>query len=205
MDPAARSRRRYRIADTPAGLPFGQPARPRAATPALIALVIVAAVIGAFVGGWTGGGGSSHAGAGGASSRAGGSSHAGAGGVASRAGAGSTAATASANELGHELSGALRPLARARATGLARQRSAGDAAAQARAIAAIAGAYRTAAARVAAIPRSPAGLHALLGDLASSYQALAAAARAANSSGYRQLAAQIYSEEQQLRLQAASL
>jgi hypothetical protein len=185
-----RSRWPYRIADTPSGLPFGQPARPRAAILGLIAVVVVAAVIGAFVGAGTGTGGSSHAGT---------------GADPSRAGAASTAATSSATELGDELRGVLRPLAGVRTAGLARERSAGNAAEQATAIATIAGAYRTAAARVAVVPGSPVKLRELLADLASSYGALAAAARAANPTAYRQLAARIDLKEQQLRTQAASL
>jgi hypothetical protein len=53
---------------------------------------------------------------------------------------------------------------RSRTAGLAQQRTAGTAAGQAVAIATIAGAYRTAAARVAAIPGSPAALHTLLAE-----------------------------------------
>jgi hypothetical protein len=58
---------------------------------------------------------------------------------------------------------------------------------------------------VAAVPGSPASLHTTLIELASSYQALAAAARAKNRTKYQQVATQIGNQEQQLRTEAASL
>jgi hypothetical protein len=99
----------------------------------------------------------------------------------------------------------LRELAGARAAGLARQDSAGDAAQQATAIGTIAAAYRRAAGQVAAISGSPARLQVLLADLASSYQSLVAAAQARSVSAYQRLSDRIDSDEQELRSAAASL
>jgi hypothetical protein len=99
----------------------------------------------------------------------------------------------------------LRELAGVRAAGLARLDSAGDAVQQATAIATIAAAYGRAAGQVAAISGSPLRLQMLLADLASSYQSLAAAARARSVSAYQRLRDRIDSDEQQLRSAATSL
>jgi serine/threonine protein kinase len=104
-----------------------------------------------------------------------------------------------------ELRPVLQTLAAARTTGLDSLKAASTAAQQAAAATSIAGAYRTAAGRVAGVRGSPATLHTTLTDLASSYQALAAAASAKNQAEYQQTATQIGSEEQQLRSEASSL
>ena len=168
--------RRYRIADTPSGLPFGRQALPRPAIVAVVAMVVAGALIGAFVGTETRGGSSTSG--------------------------GSTSSTA---ELQREIGGVLRPLASARAAGWARQAGASGATQQAAAIATIAGAYGTAARQVATIPGSPTALRTVLGELAASYGSLAAAARAGDAAAYKRVASRVDAEEQRLSALAASL
>jgi len=169
--------RRHRIADEPEAEPDAPPSR-RGAIAALLAAAVVAAGVGVLIG--TSGGGSS-----------------------------STSSTTAAKPSAAVVDGQLRPvlgtLATARTTGLADVKTAHNAAQQAAAATSIAGAYRTAAGRVAAVPGSPGALHTTLTQLAGSYQALAGAARAKNASEYARLASQIGTEEQQLRAEADSL
>jgi serine/threonine protein kinase len=170
--------RRHRVADEPETEPEAPPSRRRAAIAALLAAAVVAAGLGVLIG--TSGGGSS-----------------------------GTSSTTASNPSAAVVDGQLRPvlgtLATARTTGLADLKAAQTAAGQAAAATSIAGAYRTAADRVGTVRGSPAALRTTLTQLASSYQALAGAARAKNASEYRSLASQIGSEEQQLRAEADSL
>jgi hypothetical protein len=171
--------RRHRIADTPGPLPFGTPSRRRGAVAAVLAAAIVAAGLGVLIGTSTGGG--------------------------SPRTSSTTAMQPSAAVVDGKLRPVLQSLAGARATGLANMKAAHTAAQQAAAATSIAGAYQTAASRVELIRGSPPSLHTTLAELASSYQRLAAAARAKDASRYQRLAAQIGSQEQQLRAEANSL
>jgi serine/threonine protein kinase len=172
--------RRHSLPDEPNAPAAESPSRPRAAIAAMLAAAVVAAAIGVLIG--TSGGGSS------------------------RSSSSSTAASQpSAATLDGELQPVLQTLAGARTTGLANVKAASTAAQQAAAATTIAAAFSTAAERVAAVRGSPASLHTTLTELASSYQALAAAARAKNRTRYQQLATQIGAQEQRLRTEAASL
>ena len=171
--------RRHSLPDEPDAPPAQARSWSRATIAAMLAAAVVAAAIGVLIG-TSGGGGSS------------------------------TSSTTAANKpsaatVDGELGPVLQTLAGARATGLANVKAANTAAQQAAAATTIAGAFSTAAERVAAVPGSPASLHTTLTDLASSYQALAAAARAKNRTKYQQVATQIGAQEQQLRTEAASL
>ena len=171
--------RRHRIADPrPAPSPE-QPSRRTAVIASLLAVTVLAAGIGVLVG--TSAGGSSSA---------------------------TTASTPTqpkAATVDGQLQRVLQSLATARSAGLTQQRTAHTAAQQAAAASAIAGAYQTATGRVAAVRDSPASLRTTLADLASSYDALAAAARVNSAATYRRVAARIKSEEQQLRSEALAL
>jgi tRNA A-37 threonylcarbamoyl transferase component Bud32 len=173
--------RRHRLPDEPDAAPDQPPPRRRAAiAAAMLAAAVVAAAIGVVIG--TSGGGSS------------------------ATTTGSTVATQpSVATVDGELRPVLQTLAGARTTGLTNVKAASTAAQQAVAATTIAGAYRTAAARVAAVRGSPASLHTTLTELASSYQSLATAARAKNQAEYQQMVTQIGAQEQQLRIEAASL
>ena len=171
--------RRHSLPDEPDAPPAQARSWPRATIAAMLAAAVVAAAIGVLIG-TSGGGGSSTS--------------------------SSTAASKPpAATVDGDLGPVLQSLAGARATGLANVKAANTAAQQAAAATTIAGAFSTAAERVAAVPGSPASLHTTLTDLASSYQALAAAARAKNRAKYQQVATQIGAQEQQLRTEAASL
>ena len=171
--------RRHSLPDEPDAPPAQARSWPRATIAAMLAAAVVAAAIGVLIG-TSGGGGSSTS--------------------------SSTAASKPpAATVDGDLGPVLQTLAGARATGLANVKAANTAAQQAAAATTIAGAFSTAAERVAAVPGSPASLHTTLTDLASSYQALAAAARAKNRAKYQQVATQIGAQEQQLRTEAASL
>jgi serine/threonine protein kinase len=171
--------RRHSLPDEPDAPPAPARSWSRAAIAAMFAAAVVAAAIGVLIG-TSGGGGSSTS--------------------------SSTAASKPpAATVDGELGPVLQTLAGARATGLANVKAADTAAQQAAAATTVAGAFSTAAERVAAVPGSPASLHTTLIELASSYQALAAAARAKNRTKYQQVATQIGNQEQQLRTEAASL
>ena len=172
--------RRHRIPDEPAASPEEPPSRRRTAIAALVAAAVVAAVIGVLIG--TSSGGSS-------TTR-------------------SSTTTASAPSLATvdaELRPVLQSLAGTRTTDLANVKAAHTAAQQASAATSIAGAYQTAASRVATVRGSPASLHTTLTELASSYRALATAAKAKSAADYQRVATQIEVEEQQLRTDAAAL
>jgi serine/threonine protein kinase len=171
--------RRHRIAQAPEAAEEEQPSRRRGVIAAVLAAAIVAAATGVLIGSSTGGSSSTS------------SSH--------------TATQPSAATVDGELRPVIQSLAGARTTGLAKVKSAGNAAGQAAAAASIAGAYRIAAGEVAAVRGSPTSLHTTLTELAGSYQSLAAAARAKNATDYRQVAARIGLEEQLLRTEADTL
>jgi serine/threonine protein kinase len=172
--------RRHRFPDQPDAAPDEPPSRRRAAIAATLIAAVVAAAVGVLIG--TSGGGSSTT---------------------------TTTSTAASRPSVATVDGELRPvlqtLAGARTTGLDNVKAANTAAQQAAAATTIAGAFSTAAARVATVRGSPASLHTTLTELASSYQALAAAARAKNRTEYQHLATQIGAQEQQLRTEASSL
>jgi serine/threonine protein kinase len=111
----------------------------------------------------------------------------------------------SAATVDSEIQRVLQSLAGTRSTGLAKVKAATTAAQQAAAATTIATAYSTAADRVAAVKGSPAALHTTLTQLASSYQSLAAAARAKNQADYERMVGQIGAQEQQLRAEANAL
>ncbi len=174
--------RRHRFPDEPDTAADEPPSRRRTAIAAMLAAAVVAAAIGVLIG--TSGGGSSS----------------------TSSSSSSTAATRpSAATVDGELRPVLQTLAGAQTTGLANVKAANNAAQQAAAATTIAGAFTTAAGRVAAVRGSPASLHTTLTELASSYQALAAAARAKNQTEYQHVATQIGAQEQQLRTEAAAL
>jgi serine/threonine protein kinase len=171
--------RRHRFPDEPTAPATEPSAGWRAAVAAVLVAAVVAAGIGVLIG--TSGGGSSPK-------------------------SGSTTATQpSAATVDGELKPVLQSLAGARTTGLGDVKSATTAAQQASAATSIADAYKTAAGRVAAVRDSPAPLHTTLTSLATSYQSLAAAARAKNTADYQRAAAQIASQEQRLRTEAEAL
>jgi len=171
--------RRHSVPDEPAAPPAQARSWPWATIAALLAAAVVAAGIGVLIG--TSGGGSSST----TSS--------------------TTATQPSVATVDAELRPLLQTLAGAQTTGLANVKAASTAAQQAAAATTIASAFRAAAGRVAAVRGSPASLHTTLNQLASSYQGLAAAARAKNQTEYQRLATQIGTQEQELRTEASSL
>lgn len=173
--------RRHRIVETTEAEPEAPRSRRRETIAALLVAAVVAAALGVLIGTSTGGSSS----------------------TGSRTA--STATQPSAATIDAELRPVLGTLAGARSTGLVNVKAAHTAAQQAAAATSIAGAYRTAADRVAAVRDSPAALHTTLAELASSYQALATAAKAKNQSDYERLVGQIGAEEQQLRAEARAL
>jgi tRNA A-37 threonylcarbamoyl transferase component Bud32 len=171
--------RRHRPAEEAGAGTIETPSRRRAVIAALVVATALAAGAGALVGS-VAGGGSTHR-------------------------SGRTTTTNSSATVDRDLIGVLSSLATADTDGWARLRTAKTARQQAAGATAIAAAYRLAAGQIAATPGSPPALHTTVADLASSYEALAAAASARSAARVRQAQAQIASQKQELSTQAGKL